>query len=500
MTSSTQVAAPPTPIFSARYRSVVLSLLVTAYAFNFIDRTIINTIGQAIKVDLKITDSQLGLLNGPAFALLYSILGVPIARVAERVNRVSIIAGAIVLWSGFTAACGFTANFAQLLAMRVGVGIGEAGCSPPSHSLISDYFEPRRRASALAMYAAGIPVGGMIGAVAGGWLAQHFGWRVAFMAVGAPGLLLALVMKLVVREPPRGLSDPAGGQTGQRPLTGGLGAVLASEVAEMWAIAKILFGSWPVANIILGITIVSFSGYGAGAFSSPYFIRAFGLDYAKVGLIFGLIAGVSGLLGTLAGGLITDWAGRWDKRWYALTPAIGLTLAIPMYFFAYTRPDWKVAAATLLIPGIFAYTYLGPSFGVVQNVVDPRRRATAAAVMLLFVNIIALGAGPPFTGALIDAFAQFHFNHPGAGGLFASLSGLFGGHGPLNFAHACPGGKAAEGAGAALAMSCKAALVVSTRQGMLVTIAISFWGAIHYFLGSIGLRAAMAGPKSATIT
>ncbi len=212
-TAAPSATAPRQPVFSDAYKNVVLSFLVLAYTFNFIDRTIVATIGQAIKVDLKLTDTQLGLLGGLSFAILYTLLGVPIARLAERWNRVSIISAALVVWSGFTVACGFAASFPALLAMRVGVGIGEAGCSPPAHSLISDYYEPKRRASALSIYAFGIPLGAMIGAVAGGWLAKTFGWRVAFMAVGAPGVILALLVKLIVKEPPRGHSDPA-----ERPL------------------------------------------------------------------------------------------------------------------------------------------------------------------------------------------------------------------------------------------------------------------------------------------
>uniref|UniRef100_UPI002FCB7732 MFS transporter n=1 Tax=Devosia sp. TaxID=1871048 RepID=UPI002FCB7732 len=177
------------PIFSESYRTTVLGLLVVAYTFNFIDRTIIATIGQAIKVDLKITDTQLGLLGGIYFALLYTLLGIPIARLAERFNRVNIISGAILIWSAFTALCGTATSFAQLAAYRFGVGFGEAGLSPPAHSLISDYYEPKKRASALAVYSFGIPLGTMFGAVAGGWLAQEFSWRVAFMMVGLPGVL-----------------------------------------------------------------------------------------------------------------------------------------------------------------------------------------------------------------------------------------------------------------------------------------------------------------------
>src|ERR1700722_959532 len=197
MNDTAQAASPPVapaplapePLFTQGYKTLVLAFLLLAYTFNFIDRTIIATIGQAIKVDLKITDTQLGLLGGLSFAVLYTLLGIPIARLAERWDRVSIISLALVVWSGFTVACGLAANFVTLLAMRVGVGVGEAGCSPPSHSLISDYYEPKRRASALAVYSFGIPLGAMISSIVGGWLARDFGWRVAFMAVGVPGLV-----------------------------------------------------------------------------------------------------------------------------------------------------------------------------------------------------------------------------------------------------------------------------------------------------------------------
>jgi MFS family permease len=188
------------PLYSNGYKASVLGLLLATYTFNFIDRTIIATIGQAIKVDLKLTDTQLGLLGGLYFALLYTLLGIPIARMAERWNRVTIISVSLVIWSGFTALCGSAASFAQLALYRFGVGVGEAGCSPPSHSLISDYYAPKQRASALSIYSFGIPLGTMFGAVAGGWLAQEFSWRVAFVIVGLPGILLAVIVKLVSRS------------------------------------------------------------------------------------------------------------------------------------------------------------------------------------------------------------------------------------------------------------------------------------------------------------
>jgi MFS family permease len=502
MIDTAQVASPTAaarkPVFSQGYKTLVLAFLVLAYTFNFIDRTIIATIGQAIKVDLKITDTQLGLLGGLSFAVLYTLLGIPIARLAERWNRVSIISLALVVWSGFTVACGFAGNFVSLLAMRVGVGIGEAGCSPPSHSLISDYFEPRRRASALSIYAFGIPLGSMIGAVAGGWLAKTYGWRIAFMVVGAPGVILALLVKLLVKEPPRGHSDPV-----ERPAlpedviaeaaAAPGGAWLWTEVKELGAVTRDLFSHWPILNMVLGVTLTSVAGYGVGQFSSPYFIRTFALDYATVGLVFGLVGGFSSGLGTLAGGFVSDWASRRDARWYALTPAIGLAIATPIYVLAYRQPDWRVAALILLIPGIFHYTYLGPTFGVVQNVVETRRRATATAVLFLFLNIIALGGGPLFTGWIIDQFAQFDFTHAGVRHILPALRGIVAGDPAAeHFATLCPGGAAPKGAPAAEAAHCHEALVAATRQGILLTIGFYAWGAVHYLLGSFGLARRLA--------
>lgn len=479
------------PTYSNGYKALVLGMLVAAYTFNFIDRTIISTIGQAIKVDLKLTDTQLGLLGGLYFALLYTTLGIPIARWAERGNRVTIITLALVIWSGFTAACGAAWNFGVLAALRFGVGIGEAGCSPPSHSLISDYFEPKKRASALSVYSFGIPLGTMIGAVAGGWLTQEFSWRWAFVIVGLPGLILALLFKMLVKEPPRGHSDlverpleaedvTAPALPAHRPFS------LVGELRELWGVARILFGKWPVLHMVLGVTVASFGGYGSGAFVPAYFVRQFGLDYATVGLITGLVGGFSAGVGTLVGGFIADRASRRSAVWYPLTPAIGLLIATPIYISAYLQNDWKVTALILLVPGIFHYTYLGPTFGVVQNSVPVTQRATATALLFFFLNLIALGGGPVFTGWVSDVLAQFNFNNPGAG--VAGLFGVIGsGPGAADFAAQCPGGVAPEGADAALATACGAATSLATRQAIIVTLCFYAWASAHYFLAAIGM-------------
>jgi MFS family permease len=495
-------AAPSKILFSDGYKRAVLGLLLTAYTFNFIDRTIIATIGQAIKVDLKITDLQLGLLGGLYFALLYTLLGIPIARLAERFSRVSIISAAIVIWSAFTALCGTAGSFTTLAAYRFGVGVGEAGLSPPAHSLISDYFEPKKRASALSVYSFGIPLGTMLGAVAGGWLAQNFSWRVAFMIVGLPGVLIALAIKLVIKEPPRGHSEPdAVALEGVAPP---LEAVVepaaprrgvGGELSETWAVIRTLFGKWPVANMVLGVTLVSFAGYGSGQFIPPYFIRAFGLNYAQVGLIVGLVGGFSSGLGTLVGGFLTDRLARRSARWYALTPAIGLTIAAPIYISVYLQSSWQAAAMILLVPGIFAYTYLGPTFGVVQNMVETRRRATATALLFFFLNLLALGGGPPFTGWVIDHFAAFHLAHPDMPGLHQAVAGFFSAD-RAAYQSACPGGVAAHDAAPALAAACKGSLVLATRQGIIVALCFILWGAFHYFLASFGLVEALAKARA----
>ena len=238
------------------------------YTCNFIDRSVIATLGQAIKLDLRISDAQLGLLQGLAFARFYVAMGIPLARIAERANRVSLISVCLVLWSGMTALCGTASSYAQLFLYRMGVGIGEAGCSPPAHSLITDLYSPRSRATALSIYSLGIPFGVMFGAIFGGWLADNLGWRWAFAVVGLPGIALAIVFKLAVREPARGLVDRAGHADATQP-------------PPLMAVVRALFGKPAFVHVLIGATLIGFVGYGTGTFAQPYFNRAFGLSYTQ---------------------------------------------------------------------------------------------------------------------------------------------------------------------------------------------------------------------------
>jgi MFS family permease len=507
MTARTSKAARATgaarpaakPNYSEGYKTLVLVLLVIAYTFNFIDRTIIATIGQKIKEDLKITDTQLGMLGGLFFALLYTFLGIPLARLAERISRVNIIAVAIVIWSAFTALCGTAASFSTLALYRFGVGVGEAGLSPPAHSLISDYYEPKRRASALAVYSFGIPLGSMLGAIIGGQLVQHFTWRMAFLVVGLPGLLVAIAIRLLIKEPPRGHSEPVARPELVEDVVpdepAKPAATLGGELKEMGAVVATLFGKWPVLNMVLGVTLVSMGGYGAGQFVPPYFLRTFHLDYATVGLITGLAAGIGQGIGTLAGGPLTDRLSKWGPRWYALVPAIGITIAYPILWSVFTAPSWTIAAALIILPGIFSYTYLGPTFGVVQNMFPSRRRATATAIMFFFLNLIGLGGGPPLTGWVIDHFAAFHYAHPDMPHIAQALGGFFSTD-PHAFQAACPGGIAPKGAGPEAAAACSGALSLATRQGILIAYALGLWAAVHYLIASFGLKTALANARA----
>ncbi|MGB6354117.1 MAG: MFS transporter [Steroidobacteraceae bacterium] len=464
---------PAPTVYSAAYKRIVVLLLMTAYTFNAMDRTIISIVSQSMKLDLKLSDTQLGLLGGTAFAVLYAFGGIPIARLAERFNRVSILTAALILWSGLSALCGAARSFSQLLLIRVGVGVAESGCSPPAHSLISDYFEPSRRSSALSIYTCGISIGYLLAAAGGGYVAQHWGWRAACAMVGLPGMLIAVLIKMFIQEPPQGYSALP-------PFS------LKSELRELRAVAKALFADRPVLHMFLGVNLGAFAAYGFYAFVPSYFSRLFDLDYATIGVLAGLAGGVAVGLGIIAGGFVADALAARDMRWYALVPALGGLIAVPCYFLAVLQGDWRWATALLAVAGFFQYASLGPTFGVVQNVVGERRRATATAVLYICLNVFALGGGPLFTGWIIDRFAQADFHALQGGGAAQIGAGA-------SFADRCPGGAAQAAAGIETRSMCHATLARATRQGILVTLLLFAWAAIHYLLASAGIARSLKG-------
>jgi predicted MFS family arabinose efflux permease len=449
--------------FSRGYRGWFLGLLVAIYACSFVDRIILSTVGQAIKVDLKLTDLQFGLLGGLAFAVFYAAFGIPIARLAERTSRVAIISICIALWSAMTALSGVSANYWQLLLFRMGVGLGEGGCGPAAQSLISDHYPPKQRASALAIFAIGVPLGSMIGAVSGGWITQTFNWRAAFFVVGLPGLVLALLTRLTLKEPPRGHSEGRPAEETAAPLTTVIGR---------------LVGSPTIVLIILGCLLTNLSAAGINTFAASYLVRRFDMSFTSVGLLYGLVTGASGTFGILVGGFGADIAARRDPRWYAWMPAIGAALALPAFLIAFTRADAFSTAAWVFGGSVFYSFYFAPTFGVIQNLVEPRMRASAAALMLLLINICGQGLGPTFMGWLSDHRATR---------IFASS------YVTADFQRLCPGGVAAKGAAPELASACANAAATGLQQALLA-ICLSFaLGATCYLLASRSLRRDMSG-------
>jgi MFS family permease len=376
----------------AAHRWYALAVLFFVYVFNFIDRSILSILAQPIKEDLDLSDSQLGFLGGLAFALFYTFLGIPIARLADRGVRRNILATCLAIWSVMTAVCGYAQNFVQLLLARVGVAVGEAGGSPPSHSMISDLFPPGQRATALGIYALGIPVGTMIGNLTGGWINQEFDWRTAFMVVGLPGVVMALLVRFTLAEPVRGGADA---QT--VPVHGELPAV-GKVFGYMWSRRSFRYMS-------LGAGLHAFVGYGVGAWIPPMMIRSHAWNTAEIGSALFLL-GFFGMLGTFSGGWVADRLGVRDVRWYVWLPGLATLISVPFAAFAYLWHQPVVALLVYSVPYVLGAYYLGPTFSLTQGLVGLRMRALAASILLFMLNIIGLGLGPWFVGIASDVLAS----------------------------------------------------------------------------------------------
>jgi predicted MFS family arabinose efflux permease len=382
------------PAYSRGYLGWLLGLLVSIYACSFLDRVILSTVSPAVIKELRLSFFEYGLLSGPAFAVFYVVLGIPIARFAERSSRINIISICIALWSLMTALCGVASSFWTLLAFRMGVGVGEGGCSPAAHSLLSDHYPPNRRATALGIYFGGVPFGVMLGAVVGGWIADHFSWRMAFILLGLPGLLLALLARLTLREPARGHSDSQ--------LAG-------AEAPSFWAVCRKLMTNRTVVLLVAGMVCANFGGSSMASFTQTYLVAAFHLSIGRVGLLYGLVVGIAGVSGMVMGGVVADHAGRKNIRWYAWAPAFGCAMAFPMYVLAFSAHSALAAVGFIFIAYLMVSFYFAPTFGVVQNLVEPRMRASASALLFLSINVVGQSIGPMFMGFISDLNARRAF-------------------------------------------------------------------------------------------
>jgi len=387
---------------AAGARRYTLILLLVIYTLNFLDRQIINILAEPIKQELGLADWQMGAMTGLAFAAIYTFLGVPMARFSDRHNRVWIVSAALATWSAFTVLCGLATSFVQMLLARFGVGVGEAGCTPPAQSLITEITPKAERARALAFYSLGVPIGSLLGMVIGGVVADQWGWRAAFLVVGIPGILLALLTVLTVKDP-RGKAVLTGPQPHRQSFMEVLR--LLSARRSFWYLA-------------VGAGLISLVGYAHQSFYGSFFLRnhrqeitdlATGIGFAGpigfLGLSLGLILGISGGLGTFLGGRLGDRFAARGEGGYMTAPAIALVIAMPILAGVFLAPTALGALGLLIVPTVLKGMWYGPVYAGVQGLVPDRSRATATAMLLLVINLIGLGVGPLIAGVMSDLFA-----------------------------------------------------------------------------------------------
>ena len=372
---------------SPGYRAYVMFILVVVYTFNFIDRQIVGILAVPIKADLGLTDTQLGLMGGLAFALFYTGLGIPVAILADRWKRTWIMTAALTIWSGMTAACGLATNFWQLFMARLGVGVGEAGGVAPAYSLISDYFPSHQRARALSVYSFGIPIGSALGILFGGYIASKIDWRFAFFAVGIAGILVAPIFKLTVAEPPRGQYDVKGPD---------------APAPTLVEIVQLLMQKPSFWLISLGASASSMMGYGLFFWLPSFLVRSFGLELLEASVFYAGILLLGGIAGTWAGGYMADRFGAGKRGNYVIIPAVAFLLTIPLYVMAILSPNLTTTFFALLIPTGLGLAWLGPVLSAIQHVVPSTMRATASAIFLFINNLIGIGAGTVALGIISD--------------------------------------------------------------------------------------------------
>lgn len=375
---------------STGYVRYILLLLMLSYALNFLDRQIVNILAESIKRDMRISDTQLGLLTGTAFGLFYSILGVPIARLADRTSRVKVLSGALTIWSGFTIMCGFTTSYVQLFLARLGVGVGEAGGTPPAQSLISDYFPYERRATALAVFGMGLPLGSAAGFYLGGYFDQLLGWRHTLLLAGVPGILLAILIRMTLHEPVRGAAD---GLTETRSLTT---REALKTLLRLKTFVRTASGG-ACAILIIYVT---------NAWLPPFFIRLHGMSVYEIGTVLALCISVGGTVSVLLGGVIADRMRRRFARSEIWVSAGSMLITFVTLMVLLLAESTAVALGAMFVMYTFGYVFIAPTNSLAQRVAPVRSRSLASGLLLLVGNIVSLTIGPPLVGYLSDTFGQ----------------------------------------------------------------------------------------------
>lgn len=379
---------------SGRTRYVVVVALAFVYMLNFLDRQILSILAEPIKRDLQLSDTELGMLTGLTFAIFYTVFGIPVAIIADRWNRVRIVAASCGLWSLFTAASGFATGFVSLALARIGVGIGEAGCSPPSYSILADYFPPEQRGRALGIYVLGVPAGSLVGTVAAGWIASEFGWRAAFVALGVAGLVIAPLIPMIVREPRRGTFDTPG--SGPEPK------------ASFSAALRFYLTSPPLLLNGVACGLTALVSYGIINWSPAFLTRVQGMSLAQIASSYSLVIFGSMIGAAWLGALYSDRMGARNAIWYPLLPGIGMLVVIPFLFAFTTAPDWQGSLLLMIAPMLLTTTYLVPALALLQNRSPAGYRATTSSILLFIINLMGLGCGPLLVGAISDHLTPQH--------------------------------------------------------------------------------------------
>jgi predicted MFS family arabinose efflux permease len=442
------------PQFSRAYRGWLLFVLFLMSALNLADRQGMAAVAPAIKRDLALSDTQLGLILGLGFAIFFSLLALPVARLAEHHSRTRIIAAAAAVMGIALALCARAGGFWQFLLVRIGVGAGESGLGPPVASLVGDHYPMDKRASATTLIWLGAPVGAITGAVLGGWFAQYEGWRDWFVAISVPALVIAVLALLTLRDPPRGLSD---------------GAAPAGSPPPMSAVLKFLWRKKSVRQILIGAGLAAIGMNALGQFFARFFVANFHLGFAEAGRILGLMAGAAMASGMALGGFGTERAARSDRRWSVWGPAIGLALAAPLFVTGLAQATVAAAVAVLLAGHVALFVYWTPTLALAQNMVGANMRASSSFVVSLVIGLVGIGLGPTLMGILSDAFARTAF--------------------PLgHYAASCPGGAAHPGAGSFFVEACAAASAAGVRHAIMAMSIVFLWAAVHYFLAARTLR------------
>jgi predicted MFS family arabinose efflux permease len=390
---------PENPLLTGRYRARFIVILFLVCFLNLADRTVFSVLAPLIRVDLNLSDSQIGMLQGLAFALLYGGLGIPVGWLAERFSRVGIIAIATAFWSAATALSGMATSFGTMLLTRVGVGTGEAGFTAPTSSLIADHFPRERRASAMSLVMLGLPIGAMVGALLAGLIAERWGWRAVFFAFGLPGLLVAMTVWLGLKEPPRGLVD---GLSGQRRKP----APLSATFAHLWRVPSL---RW----IVIGGAICSIGIQGVAQFMVLYFVRSFQMPIPAAAALFGIVSGASLAVGLLVGAFGTDRASARDVRWWVIAPAIALVLTTICFVVGFRSGNLVLAVALISLGCLGAMIHYGPTIGLIQNMTPVNMRSSAAAVFAMFYALAGTGIGPTFVGFASDHIASASLGQSG---------------------------------------------------------------------------------------